>query len=59
MKIIAEPIYTSDDTEFTQRELKQKIECFNRKKVPRMDGITSDNILRTFKKLARIVRAIY
>ena len=45
-KMIAEPIYTSDDAEFTQREIKQTIESFNRKRAPGMDGITSDIFLR-------------
>jgi len=58
-KIIAEPIYTSDDAEFTQREIKQTIESFNRKKAPGMDGITNDIFLRTFNKFPRIVTAIY
>jgi len=57
--MIAEPIYTSDDAEFTQREIKQTIESFNRKKAPGMDGITSDIFLRTFNKFPRIVTAIY
>jgi len=30
-KMIAERIYTSDDAEFTQREIKQTIESFSRK----------------------------
>jgi len=58
-KMIAEPIYTSDDAEFAQREIKQTIESFNRKKAPGMDGITSDIFLRTFNKFPRIVTAIY
>jgi len=58
-KMIAEPIYTSDDAEFTQSEIKQTIESFNRKKAPGMDGITSDFFLRIFNKFPRIVTAIY
>jgi len=58
-KMIEEPIYTSDDAEFTQGEIKQTIESFNRKKAPGMDGITSDIFLRTFNKFPRIVTAIY
>jgi len=58
-KMIEEPIYTSDDAEFTQGEIKQMIEIFNRKKAPGMDGITSDIFLRTFNKFPRIVTAIY
>jgi len=35
------------------------IENFNRKKAPRMDGITRDIFLRTFNKFTRRVRANY
>jgi len=58
-KIIEEPIYTSDDAEFTQGEIKQTIEIFNRNKASGMDGITIDTFLRTFNKFPRIVTAIY
>jgi len=57
--MIAELIYTSDDAEFTQREIKRTIESFNRKKAPGMVGITNDIFLRTFNKFPRIERAIY
>ena len=57
--MIEEPIYTRDDAEFTQGEIKQTIECFNRKKAPGMDGITSDIFLRKFKKFPGLVAAIY
>jgi hypothetical protein len=40
-KIIEEPIHTCDDTDFTQEEIKQTIESFNKKKAPGIDGITS------------------
>jgi hypothetical protein len=33
-KMIEEPIYTRDDVEFTQGEIKQMIEIFNSKKAP-------------------------
>jgi hypothetical protein len=58
-KMIEEPIYTCNDTEFTQGEIKQMIECFNDKKAPGMDGITSGIYLRTFNILPRLVTAIY
>ena len=45
--------------EFTQGEIKQKIENFNKKNVTGMDGITSDIFLRTFNKFPRLVTAIY
>ena len=48
-KMIAESNYTSDGAEFTQREIKQTIESFNRKKAPGMDGIASDIVLRTLE----------
>jgi len=57
--MIEETIYTSDDAEFTQGEIKQTIESSNRKKARGMDGITSDIFLRTFNKFPRIVTAIY
>jgi len=40
-KMIEEPIQTCDDSEFTQREIKQMIESFNSKKAWGIDGITS------------------
>jgi len=58
-KMIEKPIYTSDDAEFTQGEIKQKIEILKRKKAPGMDGITSDIFLRTFNKFPGLVTAIY
>jgi len=58
-KMIEEPIYTSDDAEFTQGEIKQSIESFNGKKTPGMDGITIDIFLRTFNKFPRIIKAVY
>jgi len=58
-RMIEEPIYTSDDAEFTQAEIKQTIESFNRKQAPGMDGITSDIFLRTFNKFPRLVTSIY
>jgi len=58
-KTIKEPIYSRDDAEFTQGEIKQTIESFNRKKAPGMDGIASEICLRTFNKFPRIVTAIY
>jgi hypothetical protein len=58
-KMIEEPIYTRDDVEFTQGEIKQTIESFNSKKAPGMDGITSDIYLRTFNKFPRLVTEIY
>jgi len=58
-KMIEEPIYTSDNAEFTQAEIKQTLESFNRRKAPGMDGITSDIFLRTFNKFPRIVTEIY
>ena len=57
--MIAEQICTSDDAEFTQVDIKQTIESFNRKNAPGMDGITSDIFLRTFNEFPRIIRAIY
>ena len=54
-----EPIYTSDDAEFIQGEIKQTTQTFNRKEAPGMYGITSDIFLRTFNKFPRIVTAIY
>jgi len=32
--MIEEPIYTRDESEFTQEEIKQTLESFNRKKAP-------------------------
>ena len=58
-KTIEEPICISDDAECTQREIKQKIECFNRKKATLMEEIASDVLLRTFNKFPRIITAIY
>jgi len=57
--MIEEPIYTSDDAEFSQGEIKQTIESFNRKKAPEMDGIASDMFPRAFNKFPRLVTAIY
>ena len=58
-KMIEEPIYTRDNAEFIQGEIKQTIESFKRKKAPGMDGITSDVFLRTFNRFPRQVTAIY
>jgi len=58
-KMIEEPIYTRDEAEFTQGEIKQTIESFNKKKAPGMDGIKSDIFLRTFNKFPRLITAIY
>jgi len=58
-KMIEETIYTRDEAEFTQGEIKQTIERFKKKKTPEMDGITSDIFLRTFNKFPKLVRAIY
>jgi len=44
-KMIAEPIYTSDDVEFIQKEIKQTTECLNTKKATGMDVVTSDIFL--------------
>jgi len=38
-KMIEEPIYTRDDAEYTQGEIKQTIESFNRKKATGMEGL--------------------
>jgi len=56
--MIEEPIQTSDDTEFTQGEIKQIIESFNGKKAPAIDGITSRIFPRTFNKFPRLITAI-
>jgi hypothetical protein len=58
-KMIGEPVYTRDDAEFTQGEIKQTIEIFNRKKAPGTDRITSDIYLRTLNKFPRMVTEIY
>jgi hypothetical protein len=58
-KMTEEPIHTSDDTEFTQAEIKQTIEIFNGKKAPGIDGIKSGLFLRTFNKFPRQITAIY
>jgi len=58
-KMIPEPIYACNESEFTQREIKQTIPCFKRKKAPGMNGITSDIFLKTFNKFPRIATAIY
>jgi hypothetical protein len=57
--MIEEPIQTSDDTEITQGKIKQKIESFNGKKTPGIDGITSGIFLRTYNKFSRLTTAIY
>ena len=57
--MIEEPIRTSDNTEFTQGEIKQMIESFNGKKAPGIDVITSGIFLRTFNKFSRLIAAIY
>ena len=54
-----EPIYTRDNAEFTEGEIKQMIASFNRKKAPGTDGITNDIYLRTFNKFPRLVTEIY
>jgi tRNA(Ile)-lysidine synthase TilS/MesJ len=58
-KIADEQLNTRDNTEFTQKEIKQTIEGFNDKKAPGIDGITSGIFLRTFNKYPRLVTAIY
>lgn len=58
-KMVEEPIHTCDDTEFTQREIKQTTDSFNGKKALGIDGITSGVFLRTFNKLPRLVTAVY
>jgi hypothetical protein len=58
-KMNEEPIQTCDVIEFTQWEVKQKIESFNGKKAPGLDGITSGIYLLTFNKFPRLVTAIY
>jgi hypothetical protein len=54
-----EPIYTRDDVDFTQGEIKQTIEIFKSKKASGMEGITSDVLIRTFNKFPRLVTKIY
>jgi len=57
--MIEEPIQTSDDTEFTQGEIKQTIESFNGKKAQGIDRITSGISLLTFHKFHTLITAIY
>jgi hypothetical protein len=57
-KMIEEAIQTCD-IEFTQGDIKQTIESFNRKNAPGSDGITSGIYLRAFNKFPRVVKAIY
>ena len=40
--MVEEPIYKSDDSQFTQGEINQMIECFKRKMSDGLNGITSD-----------------
>jgi len=58
-KMIEEPIQTSDNTKFTQGEIKQMIESFNGKKALGIDGITSGIFLCTSNKFPRLITAIY
>jgi hypothetical protein len=58
-KMIEKPIYTRDDAEFTQGEIKQTIKSFNSKKALGMDGITSGILLQTFNNFPRLVTAKY
>jgi len=58
-KMTEEPIKTSDDTEFTQGEIKQMIESFNGKKAQGINGIASGIFLLTFNKFPRLTTAIY
>jgi hypothetical protein len=58
-KIVEEPIDTYDDLEFTEGEVKQAIESFNRKKAPGIDGITSGIYLQTFNNVPRLLTEIY
>jgi len=52
-KMIEEPIYTRDDAEFTQVQIKQTIEIFNRQKETGMVWIPSVMFLRIFNNFPR------
>ena len=58
-KAIEEPIYTNEDADFTQEEIKNTIESFNHKKAPGLDGITGGIYQRTFHMFPRIITTIY
>jgi hypothetical protein len=58
-KTTEEPIRTSNDVQFSRKEIKHVIESFNEKKAPAIDGNTGGIYLRTFNVFPRPVTAIY
>ena len=52
-------IETTDDREFTQDEVMQIIECFNPRKAPGPDGITSEILTLIFSRIRKTVTSIY
>jgi hypothetical protein len=58
-RLTEQPIETTDDTEFTQDEVRQTIEGFNPRKAPGTDGITSEILTLIFKSIPKTLTSIY
>jgi len=54
-----QPIYTTDDKEFTEEEVRQVIERLQPKKAPRPNGITNEIVKLVFKMIPITMTAIY
>jgi len=53
------PIYTTDDKEFTEEEVRQVIESLQPKKAPGPNGITNEIVKLVFKMIPITMTAIY
>jgi ribonuclease HI len=58
-RLTEKPIETTDDTEFTQDEVRQTIEGFNPRKAPGPDGITSEILTLILNSVPKTLTAIY
>jgi len=54
-----QPLYTTDDKEFTEEEVKQVIESLQPKKSPRSNEITNEIIKLVFKGIPKTMTATY
>jgi hypothetical protein len=54
-----QPLYTTDDKEFTKEEVRQVIESLQPKKAPGPDGITNEIVKLVFKALPTTMTAVY
>jgi hypothetical protein len=59
MQQVLEPLYTTDDEEFTKQEILAVLEKFDPSKAPGEDALNSNVLLHTFKSFPNFLTEIY